>query len=159
MAEKSNFDKALEVGKIILLSYGVYKIVDIISGATDIVEDITTDDPDDAGHSQDHCGNPNNYSWREENYEMMADQISDAVWNYGFFGVTENDRAIANALLGCWTDDDVFKLACTYGVRGAPDAYSGQMNLVMTVTNRLDDDMKEEVNAAYQQRGMTTYWA
>lgn len=100
----------------------------------------------------------NNVTYTDNEFRVMADGLESAFFT-GPFGMTEDDTAIGVILKRMRTTDDVAKLTTTFGVRHlhGNSMLSGG-NLVQMVQVFLDDDIKEQVNASYEQRGIQWFW-
>jgi hypothetical protein len=100
-----------------------------------------------------------NLSYSENQYKILADSIEAYVWGSGtlpnFF---EDDTAIGGALKTMFTLDDIYFLIETYGRRYAGTFIQEGGNLVQTISEYLDEDIKQEVNQVYQSRGINFFW-
>lgn len=112
------------------------------------------------GTSQNNEADPRYLSYPPDWYNVAADQIEAAVWGTsGIAAWTEDDQAIATILLMMRSDDDIDALINAYGIRTVGTLIKDGGNLVETISEYLDQDMKEEVNEAYQVIGITYRWA
>lgn len=149
--------KTYEAIKIAALVVGGYYVLKAIGSIGSGVADVFSEPGIEEGTSQLDCAGLNNLSHNSFTYKAAADQIQEAVWGAPF-AAWENDEAIRDGLLIAWTLDDVQKLSCEYGVRGANDAMSATYNLAQTVRNFLDADLRQEVNSTYNSRGIDFAW-
>ena len=140
----------IKIAGMLYLGYKAYKI---ISGFSDYGKGGGTG----TAQVDNACkeGKLKNLTYNTSQYKLLADAIEAAVWSSVW---TEDDAEFAEALKACWTDDDVTKLICEYGVRGRGLLIKEHYNLPQTVEQFLDDGDKEDVNTLYNERGMTIYW-
>lgn len=102
---------------------------------------------------------PKNLTYSDLEYKTIADAVETYVFGSGgLVSFTEDDAAIGNALKLMFTFDDVAKLIETYGRRYVGVFISEGGNLVQTISEYLDDDVKNSVNATYQARGINFFW-
>jgi hypothetical protein len=152
-----NSGKTYEYIKIAALVVGGYYVLKTIGAIGSGVSNVFSEPEIEEGTSQLDCAGLDDLSHEDFTYKAAADQIQEAVWGAPF-AAWENDDAIRDGLLIAWTLDDVQKLNCEYGVRGANDAMSATYNLAQTVLNFLDNDLRQEVNNTYQERGIDFAW-
>ena len=100
--------------------------------------------------------NTSNLTWPLNSFEGFADQIYQSVW--GGFDITENDQTFGEILSEMNTDDDVAQLIKTYGIRGEGVLIQKYYNLPQTVTEYLDNDIRNSVNKIYQSKGIKFQW-
>lgn len=150
--------KALDIVKTVAIVVGGYYVVKTLSSVGGGIGDALSEEPEEAGTSQDvNCDNLRNLTHQDFVYRVAADQIQTAVWDAPF-GMWEDDSTIRDALMIAYTLDDVIKLSCEYGTRGAKDAVSNTYNLAQTVSAFLNDWDKEDVNDLYASRGIPFAW-
>lgn len=98
-------------------------------------------------------------TYPENQYKILADSIEAYVWGSGVLpSFTEDDAAIGEALKSMMTLDDIYFLIEKYGRRNAGIFIREGGNLVQTITEYLDEDIKNEVNQVYQARGLNFFW-
>jgi hypothetical protein len=98
-------------------------------------------------------------SYNENQYKILADSIEAHVWGSGSLpAFTEDDTAIGQALKSLFNLADIYFLIETYGRRYAGSFIQEGGNLVQTISEYLDEDIKDEVNATYQARGINFFW-
>lgn len=111
------------------------------------------------GTSQDIVSNPAKLTYPKNQYKAFADAIEDAIWGNSILPqIWENDDAIAAVLLEMQNIDDVYELISAYGKRYVGMFIQEGGNLVQTVSRYLDDDLKRDVNNAYQQKSINFRW-
>lgn len=112
------------------------------------------------GTSQNIEVDTNQLTYPENQYKIFADAIFTAVWGDSVIASwTEDDEAIASILKQMRTTDDVYQLIRAYGVRYVGVLFNSDGgNLVTTVTEYLDNDLKKEVNETYTARGIDFIW-
>lgn len=150
--------RALDIAKIAAIAVGGYYVLKTLAKVGGGISDAIGEDPIEEGTSQNTPGNAANLSHAKFVYDAAADAIQTAVWDQSLFALFEDDDVIKNALLIAHNLDDVRQLSYVYGVRGANDAMSARYNLVQTVANYLDANLKSEVNAIYATRGINFAW-
>jgi len=93
-----------------------------------------------------------NLTYSNIQYKIFADEIEAAVWGTGAIAAWwEDDEEIGRILMEMQNIDDVKALISAYGRRYAGVLLQEGGNLVQTIENYLDDDIKEEVNEVYKQ--------
>jgi hypothetical protein len=94
-----------------------------------------------------------NLTYSANDYELFADTIEQAFWGNlgGFF---EDDELAFNVLSKMRTNDDLYKLAQVYGVRGRGILIQEGYNLIQTTEKLLDNNYKEELNTIFEANGI-----
>lgn len=101
----------------------------------------------------------NNLTYPLNNYKVFADGIEAAIWGTSAFpSFTEDDDAIGAILKAMQTTDDVYELVTAYGIRTRGALLEDGGNLVESIQQYLDDDVRDEVNALYQQKNIDFLW-
>jgi len=122
-----------------------------------IYDALTADES--GGTSDDLDVNETNLTYPENNYKVFADGIEAAIWGTGFIpSMNEDDDAIGNILMAMKTTDDVYELVTAYGIRTRGVLLEDGGNLVETLQEYLDDDVREDVNAYYVQQNINFQW-
>lgn len=118
--------------------------------------------PDDKSGGTTHNDldiNPDNLTYPRNQYKVIADSLEAFIWgNSGIASWTEDDQAIGNGLKLMFTADDVAQLIQDYGVRKVGVFIQDGGNLVESIAEYLDEDVKADVNATYASRGIPFIW-
>jgi hypothetical protein len=144
-----NKDTIILIAVIILIFWLLKKFFNFFS--TPETEEVT------GSSEQDVQVNKANLTYDDIVYNGLADQIQAAVWG-GLLAVTEDDEAIFDALNKMENIDDVKRLIQVYCVRGEGIVLQEYYNLPQTITQFLDSDYKEQINAIYLQKGINYQW-
>lgn len=100
-----------------------------------------------------------NLSYPPGTYSLFADTIEAAIYgNYAIVTLWEDDEAVGDVLKQMNTLDDVYMLIEKYGRRYVGVFISDGGNLVETIQEYLDDDVKNSVNKNYQAKGIPFQW-
>jgi hypothetical protein len=92
-------------------------------------------------------------------YKVLADGIEAAIWGTGAIASwTEDDEAIGEMLKEMQNIDDVKALIDAYGRRYVGVFLQDGGNLAATISEYLDTDIKNEVNAVYMARSINFQW-
>lgn len=94
-------------------------------------------------------------SYSKNEYKIIADAIEVAV--FGAYGVTlpfEDDTEIGRLLMLMQTEEDVYQLILEYGERYVGVIIKEGGNLVQTINEYLDNDIKQQVNENYRNKGI-----
>lgn len=98
-------------------------------------------------------------TYTDDQYKIFADGIETGVWGTGPLGVwTEDDEAIGDILMQMNTLGDVIALNNAYGIRTRGIILSDGGNLVQTINNYLDSDVKSDVNEDYRNKNILWVW-
>lgn len=100
-----------------------------------------------------------NLTYPKDAYKVYADALEAAFWGIG--GVVkwwEDDEKVGEILRAMYNIDDVLYLAKTYGRRYVGVVIQNGGNLAETVTELLDQDIKDNVNQVYSQRNIPFVW-
>lgn len=104
------------------------------------------------GQSQENVViNPAKLSYKYSDYELMADTIETAAWGNAF---VEDDKLMFDTMAQMKTNDDLYQLVKTYGIRGRGVVIVEEYNLIQTIERMLDNDYKNDLNNIYAQRGI-----
>jgi len=102
---------------------------------------------------------PSKLTYDPLTYKVLADGIEAAVWGTGAIASwTEDDEAIGEILKQMQNIDDVKALIDAYGRRYVGIFLNDGGNLAATITEYLDTDIKNSVNAVYMSRGINFQW-
>lgn len=140
----------VKIGIGFVAAFGVYKLYQAIAG----------DDNKAGGQSEDNMiVDVSNLTYDRAQYQVFADGIEAAVFGtYGIVTPWEDDETVAAILQRMYTLDDVKQLIKVYGSRYTNVLGNEGGNLVFTVTSYLDDDLIEETNQVYEDRGINFFW-
>lgn len=115
---------------------------------------------DNSGGTTDYLPLPagSQLSFPEFQYQAYADMF-EAAWLSGPFGWSEDDAAMGEILMAMKTDADVIALNNAWGERHVHGVsfFSGG-NLSQVVQKYLDNDVKQQVNANYEFKGINWRW-
>lgn len=104
------------------------------------------------GQSQENVQiNPAKLTYKFNDYELFADTIETAAWGNAF---VEDDKLMFDTMAQMKTNDDLYQLVKTYGVRGRGVVIVEEYNLIQTIERMLDNDYKNDLNKLYASRGI-----